>query len=47
MYDDPRLALPWPIPVTTISEKDMQWKVLDTFEEDLIRRMAIREKVDA
>ena len=47
MYDDPRLALQWPIPVRTISEKDMRWRLLDEIEDDLIRRMAIREEVNA
>jgi dTDP-4-dehydrorhamnose 3,5-epimerase len=47
MYDDPRLALRWPIPVKTVSEKDMRWELLDDFEDDLIRRMAIREEVKA
>ena len=47
MYDDPRLALRWPIPVKTVSEKDMRWKLLDEIEDDLIRRMAIREEVNA
>ena len=47
MYDDPRLALRWPIPVKTVSEKDMQWELLDEIEDDLIRRMAIREEVHA
>ena len=27
-YDDPDLALPWAVPVTTISEKDRSWKLL-------------------
>ena len=47
IYDDPRLALRWPIPVKTVSEKDMRWELLDDFEDDLIRRMAIREEVKA
>jgi dTDP-4-dehydrorhamnose 3,5-epimerase len=47
MYDDPRLALRWPIPIETISEKDTQWRLLDEIEDDLIRRMTIMEIVDA
>jgi dTDP-4-dehydrorhamnose 3,5-epimerase len=27
-YDDPDLALPWAVPVTTISEKDAAWTLL-------------------
>ena len=47
MFNDQRLALRWPIPIKTISEKDMRWKLLDEIEDDLMRRMAIREKVNA
>ena len=47
MYDDPRLALRWPIAVKTLSEKDMRWKLLDEIDDDLNRRMAIREGVNA
>lgn len=28
-YDDPALALPWPVPVTVISPKDAAWPLLD------------------
>jgi dTDP-4-dehydrorhamnose 3,5-epimerase len=28
-YDDPRLAIPWPLPVSAISEKDATWPLLD------------------
>lgn len=45
MYDDPRLALRWPIPVETIAEKDTQWSLLDDIEDDLVRRMTIRNTV--
>lgn len=27
-YDDPSLAIPWPLPVATISERDRQWPYL-------------------
>jgi dTDP-4-dehydrorhamnose 3,5-epimerase len=37
--DDPRLALSWPLPVTTISEKDARWARLDTVEPEIRRRM--------
>jgi dTDP-4-dehydrorhamnose 3,5-epimerase len=40
-YDDPRLRLQWPLPVSEISEKDRQWKRLDIIEEDLKRRMSV------
>lgn len=38
-YDDPRLDLPWPLPVTVVSERDRSWKSLDEIEPELIRRM--------
>jgi dTDP-4-dehydrorhamnose 3,5-epimerase len=28
-FNDPKLAIQWPIPVTTISEKDLSWPLLD------------------
>jgi dTDP-4-dehydrorhamnose 3,5-epimerase len=39
-YDDPRLGLRWPLPVTTVSEKDQTWALLDNFEGQLKQRMA-------
>jgi dTDP-4-dehydrorhamnose 3,5-epimerase len=41
MYNDPRLGLEWPLPVSVISEKDSQWKPLSEIEEDMKRRMTI------
>jgi dTDP-4-dehydrorhamnose 3,5-epimerase len=41
MYDDPRLGLRWPMPVTVISEKDGKFPLLEQVESDLKRRMAI------
>lgn len=46
MYNDPRLALEWPIPLAVISEKDTQWPLLDAIEGDLKNRMSIREMVE-
>lgn len=40
MYNDPRLGLEWPLPVTTLSAKDSQWKQLDEVEGEVRRRMA-------
>lgn len=31
-YDDSTLAVPWPLPVTRISEKDLSWPYLDVVE---------------
>jgi dTDP-4-dehydrorhamnose 3,5-epimerase len=47
MYNDSRLGLQWPISVRSISEKDAGWRLLDEIEDDLIRRMTIRELADA
>jgi dTDP-4-dehydrorhamnose 3,5-epimerase len=41
MYNDPRLELRWPIAVTTMSEKDQQFPLLNQVEWELERRMAI------
>lgn len=40
LYNDPRLKLHWPLPVTVISEKDAVWKPLDEQEPELRRRMS-------
>ena len=40
-YNDPRLGLPWPLPVTVMSEKDQQFGLLDAIEPELKRRMRI------
>jgi dTDP-4-dehydrorhamnose 3,5-epimerase len=42
-YDDPRLALPWPLPVSVTSEKDLLYKPLDEIELEVKRRMAAVE----
>ena len=41
MYDDPRLGLEWPLPVTVISEKDQAWPALDGAEDEIRRRMSL------
>jgi dTDP-4-dehydrorhamnose 3,5-epimerase len=40
-YDDPRLALVWPLPVAEISEKDGAWSLLDEVEPEVRRRMSL------
>jgi dTDP-4-dehydrorhamnose 3,5-epimerase len=40
LYNDPRLGLEWPLPVSIISEKDQIWKPLDQQEEEVKRRMS-------
>ena len=29
-FDDPALALPWPMPVTIVSDKDQEWPLMQT-----------------
>ena len=41
MYNDPRLRLVWPLPVTEISPKDNTWKLLTEIEPELRRRMTL------
>jgi dTDP-4-dehydrorhamnose 3,5-epimerase len=39
-YDDPRLDLEWPLPVSELSDKDRGWALLDEIEPELRRRMS-------
>jgi dTDP-4-dehydrorhamnose 3,5-epimerase len=39
MYNDRRLALKWPLPVTIISDKDKTFRPLDEIEPELKERM--------
>jgi dTDP-4-dehydrorhamnose 3,5-epimerase len=39
-FDDPRLGLRWPLPVTVMSPKDQAWPLLDGIEAELKQRMA-------
>jgi dTDP-4-dehydrorhamnose 3,5-epimerase len=41
LYNDPRLGLAWPLPVTVISEKDQRFRRLDEIEPELKRHMRI------
>lgn len=41
MYNDPRLALSWPLPIAVISEKDQKFASFDSVEAELKRRMTI------
>jgi dTDP-4-dehydrorhamnose 3,5-epimerase len=47
LYSDPRLGLTWPLPVTVMSEKDQQWKLLDEQEAETKQRMAQMEPATA
>lgn len=33
-YDDPELALPWPLPATRVSEKDAAWPLLSQIDPE-------------
>jgi dTDP-4-dehydrorhamnose 3,5-epimerase len=39
MYNDSRLGLEWPLPVTVVSDKDKSFPPLDQIETELRRRM--------
>jgi dTDP-4-dehydrorhamnose 3,5-epimerase len=41
LYNDPRLGLKWPLPVSVISDKDKVWKLLGEVEPQLKRRMSL------
>ncbi len=41
LYNDPRLGLQWPLPVSVISDKDRVWKHLDEQEAELKQRMEL------
>jgi dTDP-4-dehydrorhamnose 3,5-epimerase len=40
-YNDPRLGLEWPLPVTVISQKDQIFRPLDEIEDDVKRKMSL------
>ena len=41
MYNDPRLALEWPMPVSIVSEKDQMFRLLDEIEPELKQKMSL------
>jgi len=41
LYKDPRLRLRWPLPVTEISEKDANWKLLADVEVTFKEKMQV------
>jgi dTDP-4-dehydrorhamnose 3,5-epimerase len=40
-YNDPRLGLEWPLPVSVISDKDREWRMLSVQENDLKQLMSL------
>jgi len=47
LYNDPKLGLQWPLPVSVISEKDRDWKPLSEQEAELKQKMTLQEVVGA
>ena len=43
-FDDPRLGLVWPHPVSVVSAKDRVWPLLSECEADLKARMNLKER---
>jgi len=41
MYNDPKLGLTWPLPVSVISEKDQHFRLLNEVEPELKGRMEL------
>jgi dTDP-4-dehydrorhamnose 3,5-epimerase len=41
LYNDPRLGLEWPLPLSVISDKDKVWKPLSEQEAELKERMSL------
>jgi dTDP-4-dehydrorhamnose 3,5-epimerase len=46
-FDDPRLGLEWPLPLTEISEKDRSWTFLADCEDEVKARMAVADEAHA
>lgn len=45
LYNDPRLGLKWPLPVSVISDKDQVWKTLAEQESELKQSMSFEQKL--
>jgi dTDP-4-dehydrorhamnose 3,5-epimerase len=43
LYNDPKLGLVWPLPVSIISDKDKVWKPLSEQETELKQKMTLLE----
>jgi dTDP-4-dehydrorhamnose 3,5-epimerase len=41
LYDDPRLGLKWPLPVSVMSPKDLAYRPLREIEDEVKRRMSL------
>jgi dTDP-4-dehydrorhamnose 3,5-epimerase len=40
-YDDPRLAIAWPLPISLVSERDRGWPTVADIDSELRRRMGV------
>lgn len=43
-YNDPKLCLEWPLPITEISPKDNNWRLLAEVELELKQKMALNQE---
>ena len=43
LYNDPKLGLEWPLPLSVISDKDKTWKPLSEQEAELKQKMTLLE----
>ena len=41
LYNDPKLRLQWPLPLSIISDKDQAWKLLSEQEGEIERRLTL------
>lgn len=41
LFSDPDLSIPWPMPVTSISEKDQNWAAIAMQRDEMSRRMRL------
>jgi dTDP-4-dehydrorhamnose 3,5-epimerase len=46
-YDDPRLAIDWPLPVSSMSSKDCAFGLLENAEGELTKRMSLLVRSEA
>jgi dTDP-4-dehydrorhamnose 3,5-epimerase len=47
LFNDPKLGLNWPLPVTVVSDKDRTWKRLDEQMPELKRKMSLQQREPA
>jgi dTDP-4-dehydrorhamnose 3,5-epimerase len=41
-YNDPRLGIAWPLPISNLSPRDQRWQPLDGVEPELRTRMTLK-----